>query len=117
GKVAGIRERGAEVLICRRDREGRVDLHDLFARLGAMNVQSVLLEGGSALAGEALRLGLIDKVLLFYAPKLVGGEGPGLFAGQGVGRMADAIRLNNITLTRFADDMLLQGYPEPVCLQ
>jgi diaminohydroxyphosphoribosylaminopyrimidine deaminase / 5-amino-6-(5-phosphoribosylamino)uracil reductase len=116
GKAAGIRERGAEVLFCR-ERGGRVDLQDLFARLGAMNVQSVLLEGGSALAGEALRLGLIDKLLLFFAPKLVGGEAPGLFAGQGVGRMADAIRLKNITYTRFAEDMLLQGYPEPVCLQ
>ncbi|MGA2152287.1 MAG: bifunctional diaminohydroxyphosphoribosylaminopyrimidine deaminase/5-amino-6-(5-phosphoribosylamino)uracil reductase RibD, partial [Geobacteraceae bacterium] len=70
--VARIRERGAEVLICR-EKNGRVDLHDLLARLGAMTVQSLLLEGGSTLAGEALRLGLIDKVMLFFAPKLVGG--------------------------------------------
>ncbi len=114
--VAGIRERGAEVLICR-EKDGKVDLHDLLARLGAMNVQSVLLEGGSTLAGEALRLGLIDKAMLFYAPKLVGGDGPGLFAGEGVARMEDAIRLRDVMLTRFAEDILIQGYPEPLCSQ
>ncbi|HLO26617.1 MAG TPA: bifunctional diaminohydroxyphosphoribosylaminopyrimidine deaminase/5-amino-6-(5-phosphoribosylamino)uracil reductase RibD, partial [Geobacteraceae bacterium] len=49
-KAKKIRAFGAETLHCL-EREGRVDLHDLFARLGALGVQSVLLEGGSALAG------------------------------------------------------------------
>jgi diaminohydroxyphosphoribosylaminopyrimidine deaminase / 5-amino-6-(5-phosphoribosylamino)uracil reductase len=115
-KIAGIRERDADLLICR-EKDGRVDLQDLMARLGSMNVQSVLLEGGSTLAGEALRLGLIDKVLLFYAPKLVGGDGPGLFTGFGIERMDDAIRLKNLTISRFAEDILIQGYPEQPCSQ
>ena len=115
-RIAGIRETGADVVICR-EMEGRVDLHDLMARLGAMHLQSVLLEGGSTLAGEALRRGVIDKVMLFYAPKLVGGDGPGLFAGRGVARMEDAIRLRDITYTRFGADLLIQGYPESSCLQ
>jgi diaminohydroxyphosphoribosylaminopyrimidine deaminase / 5-amino-6-(5-phosphoribosylamino)uracil reductase len=115
-RIAAIRATGAEVLRCR-ELEGRVDLPDLFARLGAMNVQSVLLEGGNTLAGEAMRLGLIDKVLLFFAPKLVGGDGTGLFAGQGVTRMADAVRLGNVTVKRFAEDILVQGYPESACLR
>lgn len=115
-RIARIRECGADIIRCR-ERAGRVDLSDLLARLGAMNVQSVLLEGGSTLAGEALRMGLIDKFLLFYAPKLVGGEGMGLFAGVGIERMADALRLRNVTVTRFADDILVQGYPESVCSQ
>jgi diaminohydroxyphosphoribosylaminopyrimidine deaminase/5-amino-6-(5-phosphoribosylamino)uracil reductase len=114
--IAGIRETGADVLICR-EMEGRVDLYDLMVRLGAMHLQSVLLEGGSTLAGEALRQRLIDKVMLFYSPKLVGGDGPGLFAGRGVARMEDAIRLRDITYTRFGEDMLIQGYPETACSQ
>lgn len=109
--IAGIRAKGADVLICK-EKRGKVDLHDLMARLGAMHIQSVLLEGGSTLAGEALGQGLIDKVMLFYAPKLVGGDGPGLFAGRGVGRMEDAIRLRDITYTRFGEDLMIQGYPE-----
>jgi len=114
--ISGIRETGADILICK-EKNGKVDLHDLMARLGAMHLQSVLLEGGSTLAGEALRQGVIDKVMLFYAPKLVGGDGPGLFAGKGVARMEGAIRLRDITYTRFGEDLLIQGYPETACLQ
>ncbi|HTY20256.1 MAG TPA: bifunctional diaminohydroxyphosphoribosylaminopyrimidine deaminase/5-amino-6-(5-phosphoribosylamino)uracil reductase RibD [Geobacteraceae bacterium] len=114
GKAAAIRERGAEVLLCR-GKDGRVDLQDMLVRLGRMNVQSLLLEGGSTLAGEALRLGLIDKALLFYAPKLVGGEGPGLFAGMGIERMDDAIRLKDVRFRRFAEDIMIEGYPEMSC--
>ena len=115
-RISGIMETGAEIVVCQ-DKMGKVDLPDLLARLGAMFIQSVLLEGGSTLAGEALRQGLIDKVMLFYAPKLVGGEGPGLFAGRGVARMEDAIHLRNIAFTRFGEDILIQGYPETACLQ
>jgi len=111
----GLRALGAEVLQCRA-RNGRVDLNDLFALLGARGIQSVLLEGGATLAGEALRLGLIDKFLLFYAPKLLGGDGPGLFAGEGANLMADAARLRDLKLRRFGTDILLEGYPEVRCL-
>ena len=115
GKIAAVREKGAEVLICR-EREGRVDLQDMMARLGRMNIQSLLLEGGSTLAGEALRIGLIDKAVLFFAPKLVGGEGPGLFAGMGIERMEDAFRLKDVKYRRFNGDFMIQGYPERQCL-
>jgi diaminohydroxyphosphoribosylaminopyrimidine deaminase/5-amino-6-(5-phosphoribosylamino)uracil reductase len=113
-KADKIRSYGAEIIPCR-EREGRVDLADLLAILGGRGVQSILLEGGGTLAGEALRLGLIDKFLLFYAPKLVGGDGRGLFAGQGVALMADAIPLHNLKLRKFGDDILLTGYPEVPC--
>lgn len=114
-KAAELRARGAEVLQCRA-RNGRVDLNDLLARLGDRGIQSVLLEGGATLAGEALRLGLIDKFLLFYAPRLLGGDGPGLFAGEGATIMADAMQLRDVKLRRFGTDVLLEGYPEVPCL-
>ena len=107
---------GAELLVCR-EKEGRVDLHDLMARLGAMGVQSVLLEGGGTLAGAALRQGLIDKFLFFYAPKMVGGDGPGPFAGAGAARMDDAVRLKDVKRCRFGEDLLIEGYPEKACSQ
>ena len=114
-KAEQLRDCGVEILQCQ-EREGRVDLHDLLARLGSMGVQSVLLEGGSRLAGEALRLGLIDKFLLFYAPKIVGGEAPGLFAGRSAGRMAEAVRLMDLKVRRFDEDIMIEGYPEEQCL-
>jgi diaminohydroxyphosphoribosylaminopyrimidine deaminase/5-amino-6-(5-phosphoribosylamino)uracil reductase len=115
-KMDELRELGVEIVSCR-EHDGRVDLDDLLRRLGAMGIQSLLLEGGRELAGEAMRLGLIDKYLLFYAPKLVGGgDGMGLFAGNGVERMDDAPRLGDIQIHRFGQDFMIEGYPEFPCL-
>jgi diaminohydroxyphosphoribosylaminopyrimidine deaminase/5-amino-6-(5-phosphoribosylamino)uracil reductase len=115
GKIDELRGMSAEIISCR-EHNGRVDLDDLLQKLGAMGIQSLLLEGGRELAGEALRLGLIDKYLLFYAPKLVGGEGMGLFGGTGVERMDDAPRLGDIRIRRFGRDFMIEGYPEYPCL-
>jgi diaminohydroxyphosphoribosylaminopyrimidine deaminase / 5-amino-6-(5-phosphoribosylamino)uracil reductase len=109
-RLAAAAAHGAEILSCA-ELEGRVDLDDLFRRLGALGIQSVLLEGGSHLAGGALRAGLIDKCMIFLAPKLVGGVGMGLFAGEGVSLMGDALRLEGMTVKRIGADLLVQGRP------
>ena len=113
-KIDELRKLGIEIISCR-ERDGRVDLADLFRKLGGMGIQSLLLEGGRELAGEAVRLGLIDKFLLFYAPKLVCGEGLGLFGGMGVGRMGEARKLLDIQIHRFGEDFMVEGYPERAC--
>jgi len=113
-KVDAVMAHGAEVLRCKEDSDGRVDLADLFAKLGERGVQSVLLEGGSHLAGAALRAGLIDRCMIFLAPKLVGGAGMGLFAGEGAVLMGDAIRLEEMTVKRVGVDLLVQGTPKTV---
>jgi len=112
-RIEALTSRGAEVLLCR-ESEGRVDLADLFRRLGERGVQSILLEGGSHLAGAALRAGLIDRCMIFLAPKLVGGAGMGLFAGEGTALMADAIRLEGTTVKRVGEDILVEATPKNV---
>ncbi len=115
GKIDELAGLGVEIIPCRED-NGRVDLNDLLRKLGGMGIQSLLLEGGRELAGEALRMGLIDKFLLFYAPKLVGGaDGPGLFGGKGVERMDDARMLGDIRMRRFGEDFMIEGYPRGIC--
>lgn len=115
-RVEQLESIGAEVLRCRGN-QGRVDLRDLLARLGARGVQSILLEGGSELAGEALRAGLIDKCVLFYAPKFLGGaDGFGLFGGPSAERMNGCLRLKDVTVRRFGDDVMIEAYPEEPCL-
>jgi len=115
-KIAALTAAGAEVLVCS-SRDARVDLADLLLRLGSRGVQSILLEGGEILAGEMLRQGLIDRFLFFVAPKLVGGEGKGIFAGDGVRLMRDAPSLRIERISRVGDDLLLEAYPEASCLQ
>jgi len=115
-KIAALTAAGAEVVACAQ-RDGRVDLTDMLKRLGTRGIQSILLEGGETLAGEMLRQGLIDKFLFFVAPKLVGGEGKGIFAGVGAGLMKDAVPLRIGRISRVGEDILLEAYPEAACLQ
>jgi diaminohydroxyphosphoribosylaminopyrimidine deaminase/5-amino-6-(5-phosphoribosylamino)uracil reductase len=111
-KNAAIQRLGATTLLCR-ESGGRVDLEDLLHRLGARGIQSILLEGGRELVGTAVRKGLVDKFLFFYAPKIIAGEdGYGLCAGRGIERMGDALTLRNTSVRRFAEDFLVIGYPE-----
>lgn len=110
-RIEAVTARGAEVLCCK-EQGGQVDLADLFAKLGERGVQSVLLEGGSHLAGAALRAGLVDRCMIFLAPKFVGGAGMGLFAGEGAALMADAIQLEEMTVKRVGVDLLVEGKPK-----
>nr|WP_279342362.1 bifunctional diaminohydroxyphosphoribosylaminopyrimidine deaminase/5-amino-6-(5-phosphoribosylamino)uracil reductase RibD [Geotalea sp. SG265] len=116
GRISRLTDLGAEVLSCSGTGD-RVDLFSLMTELGKRGVQSILLEGGAELAGEALRKGVVDKCLFFYAPKLIAGEGLGPFAGDGVDKMADALKLQDVTVIKFGEDILIQGYPEKRCLQ
>ena len=80
-------------------------------RLAAEDVQSLLLEGGPTLAGEFLRADLIDKLLLFVAPKLVGGDdAPPLFRGPGARTLVEAVALTGLEARRVGEDVLLTAY-------
>ena len=93
-------------------RHGRVDLPQLLAGLGARDVTSLLVEGGAALHGALFESGLVDKVVAFVAPVVIGGDGvPGPVGGAGAERMADALRLRDVTYTELDGDMMVVGYP------
>jgi diaminohydroxyphosphoribosylaminopyrimidine deaminase / 5-amino-6-(5-phosphoribosylamino)uracil reductase len=86
-------------------------LDEELARLAGEEVQSLLLEGGPTLAGSFLRAGLIDKLLLFIAPKLVGGDdAPPLFAGPGAHSLAEAVPVGELEVEPVGDDLLLTAY-------
>jgi diaminohydroxyphosphoribosylaminopyrimidine deaminase/5-amino-6-(5-phosphoribosylamino)uracil reductase len=86
-------------------------LPSALARLGQEGVQSLLLEGGPTLAGAFLRDGLIDKVVLFLAPKVIGGDdAPPLFAGPGAPTLADAVGLDGLEVARSGEDVVLTAY-------
>jgi diaminohydroxyphosphoribosylaminopyrimidine deaminase/5-amino-6-(5-phosphoribosylamino)uracil reductase len=90
-------------------RSGAVE--DELARLAGEEVQSLLLEGGPTLAGAFLRADLIDKLVLFVAPKLVGGDdAPPLFAGPAVRALAEAVAITSVEVSRVGEDVLVTGY-------
>ncbi|MFO7964895.1 MAG: bifunctional diaminohydroxyphosphoribosylaminopyrimidine deaminase/5-amino-6-(5-phosphoribosylamino)uracil reductase RibD [Desulfobacterales bacterium] len=90
----------------------RMDLDVLMDRLGEMNIMTLLVEGGSRIIQSALSENIIDKVMFFYGPKLLGGnDGIPMIAGNGPEKMADCIRIRDIQVRRFGDDIMVSGYP------
>lgn len=108
-RVAALADAGAEVMRLSRDGE-HLDLGVLIAALGARGVMSVLVEGGGTLAWGALAAGVVDKVAFFHAPVIIGGDEavPGV-GGDGFERMADALRLTEMTVERIGEDTLTQA--------
>ena len=100
---------GATVQVCA-ERDGRVDLFDLLRRLGAIGIQSLLVEGGAVLNQALLGAGLVDRVMVFLAPKLLGGnDGKGMFSGSGVDTLAAAVHLQDVQVSRCGEDTLIEG--------
>jgi diaminohydroxyphosphoribosylaminopyrimidine deaminase/5-amino-6-(5-phosphoribosylamino)uracil reductase len=92
---------------------GSVDLSELLAALGRRDVTSVLVEGGGTLLGSLFDRGLVDKVVAFVAPIIVGGlAAPSPVAGAGVERLAQARRLDRISIVQLGPDVAVVGYCE-----
>lgn len=89
--------------------KGKIDLKWVLAFLGKMDVASVLIEGGGILVGHALERKLINKLMIYMAPKLMG-EGLSATSGLCLGRLARLIKLQKMTIDRIGEDILIQGY-------
>ncbi len=109
---AALRATGAEVLSFPEDGE-HVDLGALLRELAERDVLSLLVEGGGVILGAFFDRGLVDKVHAVIAPMIIGaGDAPAAVAGRGAYRMADALRLRDITVERLGEDLLVTGYPQ-----
>jgi diaminohydroxyphosphoribosylaminopyrimidine deaminase/5-amino-6-(5-phosphoribosylamino)uracil reductase len=90
-------------------REGRVDLGAVIRELGRRQVLSVLLEAGAELNGAALEAGIVDKMILFYAPKIMGTGGVPM-ASIPSRWFAKSPALQNSTVKPCGPDFVVQGY-------
>ena len=91
--------------------DGRPDLVRIARRLGELEITSLLIEGGALVNWAALASGIVDKVFLYYAPKILAGTGSVPFAGgMGFRRISEAAYVKNITLHRFGEDFAVEGY-------
>ena len=91
--------------------DGAVDLAEAMAHLGGRGTTSVLVEGGPTLLGALFDAGLVDKVVAFVAPAVLGGAAaPGPVGGAGIAAIADALRLERVRYEHAGDDMMVTGY-------
>ncbi len=90
---------------------GRIDLPQLMQLLGRNHITSLLIEGGGDIMASAVSAGIVDKIMFFYAPKLLGGnDGVPICRGKGSGLMKDAWPVTGITVRAFDDDVMITGY-------
>lgn len=111
-KLKILKEMGIEILIVPQ-KNNRVDLSYLMKALGERNIDSVLLEGGSNLNYTATQEGIVDKIITFIAPKIIGGASAKTpIGGKGIALMNDAIKVESMQIHKFGDDFMLEGYLE-----
>ena len=108
-KRADLAEINVEIIECQSN-NNHVDINDLMTKLGALGIDSLLLEGGGTLNAAFLEACCVDEVWAFIAPKIIGGEGAKTpVSGKGIDKMSNAIQLQNIDIQNINGDVLIKG--------
>lgn len=107
-RVEAMRALGATVLCVATDGDGRVDLPALLAALRGRGIASLLAEGGTRLITGLLRAQLVDRLVVTVAPKVLG-AGIEAVGDLDIAALADAIRLDPVTVERYGADLVLDG--------
>ncbi len=90
---------------------GLVNLRELLKVLGEQEITNVLVEGGGILFGSLFDNGLVDKVVAFIAPIIIGGEeAKTAVVGKGVDKVADSLKLERVSVEKLGDDVMISGY-------
>ena len=106
--IKKLQQKGINVIITK-SKKGMVELHDLMKQLGKHEITSVMIEGGSQLNSSAIKDGIVDKALIFAAPKIIG-NGIGAIGSLGIKKIDKAINLKNPIVKKIGKDVLIEGY-------
>jgi diaminohydroxyphosphoribosylaminopyrimidine deaminase/5-amino-6-(5-phosphoribosylamino)uracil reductase len=108
-KIADLKNEGVEVVYIA---EGGRNLEGVLLNLGKRGIQSLIVEGGTSIAGAFYDSKLINKISFFIAPIVIGGEAaPSAIGGLGASRLKGAIRLQKVEITHLGADLEVTGYP------
>lgn len=110
-KAESLKAVGVNIIICPEDKNGRVNLNYLTKKLGENGIDSILIEGGAELNFSALKSGIVNKVIYFVAPKILGGKtAKTSVEGEGIENLQDEIKLKNISAENIGEDIMIQAY-------
>lgn len=91
-------------------RGGEISWMALLKRLADSGIVSVMIEGGATVAASALRAKIVDKVIFFYAPKILGGDGRAMIDGLGIRRVDRSLRVRHLSFRKSGTDLMASGY-------
>ena len=107
-KVKALQSKGVRIIQTKLNR-GKIDLKEAMKELGKHDITSIMIEGGAVLNAEAIRAGIVDKMLFFISPKMIG-QGPAAVGDLGITQVDKALKLKNIDFKKIGKDILVEGY-------
>jgi diaminohydroxyphosphoribosylaminopyrimidine deaminase/5-amino-6-(5-phosphoribosylamino)uracil reductase len=111
-KIKLLENHGHKVLLIK-EKSGNVDLKVLMKELGKMFITSVMIEGGSSISASALSSRIVDKVMFFTAPKIIGGtDSIPSIGGKSPAFLSRALQLKIVHVNKIGEDMLFEAYLE-----
>jgi len=94
-----------------KEKGGQINLKDMLKKLAQLEISDILVEGGGTLIGSLFDEGLVDKILFFMSPKIIGGkEAISSVMGEGITRIDRAIKLKSVKLKHIGEDFLIEAY-------
>lgn len=107
-KIERMRQKGVRIMVLKA-KNGMVDLKELMKELGNSQIASIMIEGGAELSSSAIKENIVDKVLIFTAPKIIG-NGLEAIKNLGIKKVNKAIMLKDISTSKIGRDILVEGY-------
>ena len=107
-RINALATKGVELIVCRRDHLGRVDLPDLLYQLGRKGVRSIMVEGGSQVITSFIESRLVDQMIITIAPRLVGGLP---LLNRPIVSNGSLLQLNAVSYHSSGQDIILWGQP------
>jgi len=109
-RAAFKKKTGVRLQAIRRQKPGRLDIKAALDWLGAQGITHLLVEGGGEINSAFLEADLVDELIWFVAPKIIGGkEARTAVEGQGIFRLAQAQKLTRFQVTRIGQDLCIRG--------
>ena len=107
-KITAIKKLGAEVLVVKKERNGKVSFSSLLKELGKREIMSVLVEGGSGMITALLKVNLVDKMIIPISPRILG-KGLEAIGDLNINKIKDAIKFSSFKTMKKGDDLIFEG--------
>lgn len=108
-RIYRLKQKGVNILRCP-IKDKRIDIEKLCEIIGKMNIDSILIEGGSSINASAIKANIVDKIYVFIAPKIIGNEGKGSVGNLDIDLIKNCVNIHDYKSRAIGSDIVIEGY-------